>query len=188
MELNFLTPAFAAAYARRGGALRARYADRVEPGASPDEFGGHVQAAYPVEVDSWFGADTLRSQAGPTLDGMATGLRIVALVLALVGGTAIALSLVRDTSDRLGEQGSLRAFGFERRGLLVHLGLASAAAALIGVVLGGTLSTCSPPGSSGGWLVEPRCAPSSGSTGRCWSSAWWWLPPSCSSSWRSWRP
>jgi ABC-type lipoprotein release transport system permease subunit len=145
LEINFLTPAFAEVYRDEVGVFAVGSLVVLEPGASPDEVGGRVQEAYGVDFESFFGADTLRSQAEPTLDAMATGLRIVALVLALVGGTAIALSLVRDTTDRLAEQSSLRAFGFEGRGLLVHLGLASAVAALVGVVLGGALSTLLAP-------------------------------------------
>jgi hypothetical protein len=145
IDLTYLTPAFAETYADEVGLFSVGALVIAEPGTSLNDLGARITAEYPVGFDTFFGADTLRRQAAPTLDGMAVGLRIVALVLALVGGTAIVVSLLRDATERIGEHSALRALGVDRGGLLGHLSLAVGLAVAAGAVMGGGLSVVLTP-------------------------------------------
>ena len=119
IDLNFLTPAFAdESYGDEVGLFSVGSLVAAEPGTSLSEARDEASGgALPGRVRRRSSAaGTLRRQAAPTLDAMATGLRIVALVLALVGGTAIVLSLVRDVAERLGEHEALARAGSRRSG------------------------------------------------------------------------
>ena len=127
IDLNFLTPAFAATYGDEVGLFSVGTLIAAEPGHLDQRARDRGSRRSTRSSSSRSSARTrLRRQAGPTLDAMATGMRIVALVLALVGGTAIVLALVRAVAERLSEREALGALGLESRGLLAHLGLANA--------------------------------------------------------------
>ena len=99
----------------------------LEPGASADRVAHDVTLLGPSTFETSFGTDVFRDQADPTLSAMATGLRVVALIVALAGGIVLAQALARAATDRLGDHEGIRALGATRSELLLQLSLPSAA-------------------------------------------------------------
>ena len=146
IDPNFLTPAFASTYgddiAPFGGA---GMLVALEPGASADRVAHDVTLLGPSTFETSFGTDVFRDQADPTLSAMATGLRVVALIVALAGGIVLAQALARAATDRLGDHEGIRALGATRSELLLQLSLPSALAAGVGIAAGGALSVAASP-------------------------------------------
>ena len=147
IDPNFLTPAFASTYgddiAPFGGGAGMLVA--LEPGASADRVARDVTLLGPSTFETSFGTDVFRDQADPTLSAMATGLRVVALIVALAGGIVLAQALARAATDRLGDHEGIRALGATRSELLLQLSLPSALAAGVGIAAGGALSVAASP-------------------------------------------
>lgn len=145
IDPNFLTPAFASTYGDDVGLFGTGMLLALEPGASVDQVAGDTAALGESSYEESFGPDVLRNQADPTLAAMATGLRVVAIIVALAGGIVLAQALARAATDRLRDHEGIRALGAERSVLLAHLSLPSALAAAVGVIVGGALSIALSP-------------------------------------------
>lgn len=136
IDATMLTPAFAAAYDGKIGLFGTGMFVDIEPNASLEEVSTDLQPLGQFELDSSFGQETLRGQVDPTLASMANGLRIMALVTALVGAVAVVQALARGAADRSEDHAELRALGIGRSTLLSRLSIPSAAAAAVGIVAG----------------------------------------------------
>jgi len=136
LDLNLLTPAFGAAFDDQLGLFGSGLMLAVEPGASVEQVGRDLEPLGSFEFDTFLSAASLRDQADPALASMAQGLRILALVMAFVGGTVVILGLARAASDSLGDHPVLRALGVDRGTLFLRLGLPSALAAGLGLLAG----------------------------------------------------
>ena len=145
IDPNFLTPAFASTYGDDVGLFSTGMLLALEPGASVDQVAGDIAPLGEWSYEESFGPDVLRNQADPTLAAMATGLRVVAIIVALAGGIVLAQALARAATDRLGDHEGIRALGAGRSVLLLHLSLPSALAAVVGVIVGGALSVALSP-------------------------------------------
>ena len=145
IDPNFLTPAFASTYGDDIAPFSDGMLVALEPGASADRVARDVTLLGPSTFETSFGADVFRDQADPTLSAMATGLRVVALIVALAGGIVLAQALARAATDRLGDHEGIRALGATRSELLLQLSLPSALAAGVGIAAGGALSVAASP-------------------------------------------
>ncbi len=145
IDPNFLTPAFGSTYGDEVGLFGAGMLLAVEPGASVQQVTQDMAPLGQFTYETSFGPDVFRVQADPTLAAMATGLRVVALIVALAGGIVLAQALARAAGDRLGEHEGMRALGASRSVLLLHLSLPSLLAAGVGIIVGGALSVALSP-------------------------------------------
>jgi hypothetical protein len=146
VDPNLLTPAFASTYGDEIGLFGAGLMVAVEPGASVDRVGQAMASLHGnLTFETSFGRAVNRAQADPTLAAMATGLRVVALILAIAGAVVVVQSLARAATDRLRGQEGLRALGATRSTRLLQLGLPSLLAVGVGVGVGGILSVALSP-------------------------------------------
>ena len=145
LDLNLLTPAFGTAYGDRLALFGAGVLVAVDPGGSIEEVGRDLEPLGSFEFDTFLSAGSLRDQANPALASMAHGLRILALVIAFVGGTVVVLGLARTAADSLGDHPVLRALGVDGRTLFLRLSLPSALAVGLGLLGGLGLSVLLSP-------------------------------------------
>lgn len=154
LELTLLTPAFGERYGDTLGLFSSGVLVVADEGVSQAEMAARVRDETSVVVEGFMAAETLRRQANPTLLSMANGLRILAGVIALVGGTAVVLTVAREVVGRMSDHAVLSAMGLTRRGLLAYVGLAPAVAVTAGTLVGGTLSAALAPASQ--WGIARR--------------------------------
>lgn len=135
ITLTPLTPAFARRYDGTIGDIGTGVLLRVADGALGDVTAA-ARRAGAGEIDRTISDEAFRAQAEPTVSGLATGLRVLALTIAIAGAVALAQVLDRVASVAVVDDAALASLGLGRGSRLLRLALPGAVGVVVGTGLG----------------------------------------------------